>query len=260
MTPRQKKPNYYHIGSLEKGIKLLKILAAGGAMSLEEIATEAKMDRSGCHRYLLTFRDLGLLSKHANSGYRLTTGLFEIAMMYINRLGIRQIARPFMEELSSKYNETVNLVVRNGDQVVFLNKVEGSHQYRMDIAVGTSHPIYCTAQGKAIIAFRPENERDAFCGHMKNLKAFSAKTITTPKAFKEEIAAIRRQGFAINQEEYFAGMSGVAAPVYDYTGFAVYSISVAGPSERMPMDMLLHTGEDLKRVCGKVSAILGRTE
>jgi len=260
MTPRQKKPNYYHIGSLEKGIKLLRILAAGGTMSLEEIATEARMDRSGCHRYLLTFRDLGLLSKHANSGYRLTTGLFEIAMMHINRLGIRQIARPFMEELSSKYNETVNLVVRNGDQVVFLNKIESSHQYRTDIAVGTSHPIYCTAQGKAIIAFRPENERDVFCGNMKIVKAFSAKTITTPKAFKEEIAVIRRRCFAINQEEYFAGMSGVAAPVFDYTGFAVYSISVAGPSERMPMDMLLRMGEDLKRVCGKVSEILGWTE
>jgi len=260
MMLRRKKPNYYHIGSLEKGIKLLKILAAGGAMSLEEIATEAKMDRSGCHRYLLTFRDLGLLSKYANGGYRLTTGLFEIAMMYINRLGIRQIARPFMEELSSKYNETVNLVVRNGDQVVFLNKIDSSHQYRMDIAVGTSHPIYCTAQGKAIIAFRPEHERDGFCGHMKNLKAFSARTITSPKAFKEEIAAIRRRGFAINCEEYFAGMSGVAAPVSDYTGFAVYSVSVAGPSERMPMDVLMRIGEDLKQVCDKISTILGGTE
>jgi len=260
MTPRKKKPNYYHIGSLEKGIKILKILAAGGSMSLEEIAREARMDRSGCHRYLLTFRDLGLLSKQAGSGYRLTTGLFEIAMMHINRLGIRQIARPFMEELSQRYNETVNLVVRNGDQVVFLNKIESSHQYRMDIAVGTSHPIYCTAQGKAIIAFRPENESDAFCESLKHAKAFSAKTITGPKSFKKEITAIRRRGFAINQEEYFAGMSGVAAPVYDYTGFAVYSISVAGPSERMPMDVLKRIGEDLKRVCDEISVILGRTE
>jgi DNA-binding IclR family transcriptional regulator len=238
----------------------LKILAAGGDMSLEEIATEARMDRSGCHRYLLTFRDMGLLSKNVNRGYRLTTGLFEIAMMYINRLGIRQIARPFMEELSSKYNETVNLVIRNGDQVVFLNKIESSHQYRMDIAVGTSHPVYCTAQGKAIIAFRPENERDAFCGNMKNLKAFSDRTITTPKAFREELAAIRRRGFAINREEYFAGMSGVAAPVSDYTGFAVYSLSVAGPSERMPMDVLMRIGEDLKRICDEISVILGRAE
>jgi IclR family transcriptional regulator, KDG regulon repressor len=256
---RTKKPNYYHIGSLEKGINLLKILAAGGAMSLEEIATEARMDRSGCHRYLLTFRDLGLLSKNATSGYRLTTGLFEIAMTYINRLGIRQIARPFMEELSQKYNETVNLVVRNGDHVVFLNKIESSHQYRMEIAIGTRHPIYCTAQGKAIIAFRPENERDAFCDEMKNLRAFSVNTITSPKAFKEEIAAIRKRGFAINRDEYFAGMSGVAAPVSDYTGFAVYSVSVAGPSDRMPMSMLLRIGEDLKQVCDQISAILGRT-
>lgn len=256
--PARKKPNYYHIGSLEKGVNILKVLAAGGAMSLEEIAAEAKMDRSGCHRYLLTFRDLGLLSKQGVSGYRLTTGLFEIAMMHINRLGIRQIARPFMEEISQKYDETVNLVVRNGDHVVFLNKIESRHPYRMEIAIGTSHPIYCTAQGKAIIAFRPENEREDFCGRMKNSKAFSAHTITSPKAFKEEIAAIRKRGFAINRDEYFAGMSGVAAPVADYTGSAVYSISVAGPSDRMPLGRLMRIGEDLKRVCSQIATILGR--
>lgn len=256
--PGKKKPNYYHIGSLEKGVNILKILAAGGAMSLEEIAAEAKMDRSGCHRYLLTFRDLGLLTKPANSGYRLTTGLFEIAMTYINRLGIRQIARPFMEEISQQYDETVNLVVRNGEHVVFLNKIESRQPYRMEIAIGTSHPIYCTAQGKAIIAFRPENERDTFCDNMQNVKAFSAHTITSPEAFREEIAAIRKRGFAINRDEYFAGMSGVAAPVADYTGFAVYSVSVAGPSDRMPLELLMRIGADLKRICNQISVILGR--
>jgi IclR family acetate operon transcriptional repressor len=258
MVKGTKKSTYYRIGSLEKGINLLRILAAGGAMSLESIAAEAQMDRSGCHRYLLTFRDLGLVARNGNSGYRLTTGLFEIAMLYTNRLEIRQIAWPFMEEIARKYNETVNLVVRNGDQVVFLYKIEGSHQYRAEIAVGTRHPIYCTAQGKAIIAFRPEIEREAYCAAMENLKAFSPNTITTPQAFAEEMAAIRRRGFAINQEEYFAGVSGVAAPVMDYTGFAVYSLSVAGPSARMPMDVLREIGADLKEVCGRLSASLGR--
>jgi IclR family KDG regulon transcriptional repressor len=259
MAKRKQKSTYYHIGSLAKGINILRILAAGGAMSLETIAAEAQMDRSSCHRYLLTFRDLGLLAKNGNSGYRLTTGLFEIAMLYTNRLEIRQIAWPFMEEIARKYNETVNLVVRNGDHVVFLYKIEGSHQYRAEIAVGTRHPIYCTAQGKSIIAFRPANERQAYCAAMTNLKAFSPNTITQPGAFEEEMAAIRKRGFALNNEEYFAGVSGVAAPVMDYTGFAVYSLSVAGPSVRMPMDMLLKIGEDLNDVCGRLSARLGQT-
>jgi DNA-binding IclR family transcriptional regulator len=259
MVKGKPKSNYYRIGSLEKGVNLLRILAAGGATSLEAIAAEARMDRSGCHRYLLTFRDLGLVAKNGASGYRLTTGLFEIAMLYTNRLEIRQIAWPFMEEIARKYNETVNLVVRNGNHVVFLYKLEGGHQYRADIAVGTRHPIYCTAQGKAIIAFRPEHEREAYCSTMIDLKAFSANTITSPEAFREEIAAIRQQGFAINNEEYFAGISGVAAPVKDYSGYAVYALSVAGPSVRMPMETLRQIGADLKDAGARISARLGQS-
>ncbi len=257
MAKCRKKPNYYHVGSLEKGIAILRILAAGGAMSLEAVAAQAGMDRSGCHRYLLTLRDLGLLVKDGTAGYRLTTGIFEIAMQYTNRLEVRQTAWPYMEEIARKYNETVNLVVLNGDHVVFLYKIESSHQYRAEIAVGTRHPVYCTAQGKSIIAFRPQNERDAYCRAMCDLKAFSARTITAPEVFKQEIAAVRRRGFAINNEEYFAGISGVAAPVFDYTGFAVYALSVAGPSVRMPMDTLLCIGQDLKEVCARLSAKLG---
>ena len=258
MTQRKKKPNYYHIGSLEKGIAILRILAAGGAMSLEEIAGAAQMERSGCHRYLLTLRDLGLLAKDGPAGYRLTTGLFELAMLYTDRLGVRQIAWSFMEELARKYNETVNLVVRNGEHVVFLNKIESSHQYRGEVSVGTRHPIYCTAQGKAIIAFRPQHERDAYCESMRGRIVFSPNTIASPEAFRQELATIRERGFAINNEEYFAGLSGVAAPVLDYSGYAVYSISVAGPSARLPMQMLMRIGEDLKQVCDRISAVLGR--
>jgi IclR family acetate operon transcriptional repressor len=165
-----------------------------------------------------------------------------------------------MEEMSLKYSETVNLVVQDGDHVVFLDKVQGSHQYRAEISIGTRHPIYCTAQGKAIIAFRPENERVAFCKNMKDLKAFSANTITSSEAFKKEICLIRRSGFAINNEEYFAGLNGVAAPIIDYSGFPIYSISVAGPSSRLPKKTLREIGEELKKLCTRISGILGRTE
>lgn len=201
MVKGKPKSNYYRIGSLEKGVNLPRILAAGGAMSLEAIAAEARMDRSGCHRYRLTFRDLGLVAKNGAAGYRLTTGLFEIAMRYTNRLELRQIARPFMEEIARKYSETVNPALRNGNHVVFLYKLEGGHQYRADIAVGTRHPVYCTAQGNAIIAFRPEHAREAYCATMIDLQAFAANTIT-PEAFREEIAAIRRAPPAIQHRAH----------------------------------------------------------
>jgi IclR family acetate operon transcriptional repressor len=255
---RKKKPNYYHIGSLEKGISILKILAAGGTMSLAEIANESKLDRSGCHRYLLTFRDLGLLSKIGSSGYRLTTGLFEISMTYINRLGVREIVRPFMEELSLKYKEAVNLGVKDGDQIVFLDKLKSQQNYRAELSIGTRHPIHCTALGKALMAFRPENEQVAFCDSKEILESFTPNTITSPQAFKEELLLIRSRGFSIDNEEYFSGLHGVAAPITDFSGFSIYSMSVAGPISRLPMDVLFGIGDDLKQLCARISTMWGK--
>src|SRR5512139_3932393 len=99
------KSKYYRIGSLEKGIRIVELLSKQGAMSLSEVAAELKLDRSVCHRHLLTLRDLGLVSQPGGSGYRLTMALFEMAMRLVNQLEIKKIVRPFMEELSESHGE-----------------------------------------------------------------------------------------------------------------------------------------------------------
>ena len=256
-TDMKKKANYYHISSLEKGIHLLKLLAERGTMSLSEIAGELGIDRSGCHRYLLTFRDLGLVKKAENSKYVLTTGIFEITVGYLNRLGLRQSIRPFMEELSNTYKESVNLGIKDGDQIVFLDKIASPQDYRTEIAVGTRVPIYCTGLGKAIIAFRPDKEQMDYL-RTNEFKRFTPNTITQSQAFEKELCLIRERGFSIDKGEYRNELLAVASPIVNSAGHSVYSISVAGPVSRFSEEMIMRIGCDLKDICSRISKVIMR--
>jgi DNA-binding IclR family transcriptional regulator len=256
MHQADKKEKYYRIGSLEKGVKVIDLLTRRSPLSLSEIAAELKIDRSVCHRALLTLRDLGLVSQPGGSGYRLTMSLFEMGMRLVNRLEVKQVVRPFMEELARTYRETVNLGIKDGDQVVYLDRAESTQLVRADLAVGTRIPIHCTALGKAILAFRPESEQAVFCAP-GSLPAYTATTITSPKQLARQLAEIRRKGLAFDDEELYAGLRCVAAPVFDHTGSASFSLSLAGPSSRLSVADLQTIGHGLKQACGRISTILG---
>jgi DNA-binding IclR family transcriptional regulator len=252
----EKKTKYYQIGSLKKGIRIIDLLSKRGTLSLSEVSGELKLDRSVCHRYLLTLRDLGLVSQPGGSGYRLTMALFEMSMRLINQLEIKKIVRPFMEDMSLEYKETVNLGIKDGDQVVYLDKSESTQLFRAELTIGTRIPIHCTGLGKAILAFRPEDEQTTFCSGSE-FTAYTPNTITSPKTLAKELTVIRERGFAVDDEEHFLGLRCVAAPLVDHSGFPNYSLSVAGPSSRLSNKRLMEIGSNLKSVCERISKVLG---
>ena len=252
----EKKTKYYQIGSLKKGIRIIDLLSRRGTLTLSEVAGELKLDRSVCHRYLLTLRDLGLVFQPGGSGYRLTLTIFEMSMRLINQLEIKKIVRPFMEGMTLEYKETVNLGIKDGDQVVYLDKSESTQMLRAELAIGSRIPIHCTALGKAILAFRPASEQVAFCSG-SGFAAYTPRTITSPKALMKQLTAIREKGFAVDDEEHFLGLRCVAAPLVDHSGFPNYSLSMAGPSSRLSHKRLMAIGSHLKSVCERISKILG---
>ena len=160
-----------------------------------------------------------------------------------------------MEKLSATHGETVNLGIKDGSQVVYLDKCESTHLLRAELAVGTRIPMHCTALGKAILAFRPENERKAFCG-TGGLKAYTDRTITSPKALALELAGIRQQGFAVDDEEHFLGRAR-GGPAGGLPGFAHYALRIAAPESRLSPGRLTEIGVDLKRTCERISGTLG---
>lgn len=250
---------YFQIGSLEKGMKVLELLAEKEALSVTKVAEELGFNRTNSHRYLGTLRNLGYVDQDADSRYHLTFKVLELGGRFLSRFEIRRIARASLQELSSLFSETVNLGFWEGRAIRVLDKIDSPNVLRTDPTLGTLMPAYCTSSGKAILAYLPREELDAFLSESP-FKAYSPSTLTTRKALERELVAIRERGYAWDNEEWLPGIKCVAAPIFDYTGRPVYSISVAGPSFRMTDKAVELIQKKLKEVCGRISASLGNPQ
>jgi DNA-binding IclR family transcriptional regulator len=253
---QEKKP-YYKLGTLEKGFKILELLCGRDGMTVSEVAAEEGLQRSTSHRFLASLKELGYLVQDANSHYKCSLKLFELGMKTVNALEIKQVARPYLKELSGIYGETINLGYWNGFDIIYLDKIESSAIIRMDLAVGRRIPIYCTAMGKSIFAFLPDSHQKEILRTI-TLKPLGPKTITSKKLLKVELGKIRERGFAIDDEELSADVRCVAAPVFDHRSLPIYSLSIAGPSIRIKPSMFEKMGGDVARFAKALSKSLGQ--
>jgi DNA-binding IclR family transcriptional regulator len=255
-NPRKK---YFHINSLEKGTSVLELLAEKGALSVTKVAEHLGLNRTGSHRFLATFRELGYVEKNQDNRYQLTFKMLELGMKMANRFEIRREARSYMQELSLAFRETVNLGFRDGLDVMHLDKIDSLEILRMDSPVGSRAPAYCTALGKACLAFLPQNELDVLLDGVK-LKPYGPHTITSKKRLRQELEKIRNQGYAIDNEELAYGLRCVAAPIFDHTGLPRYSISVAGPAMRLTEKRMQQVQKTVRKVCSELSRRMGGPE
>jgi DNA-binding IclR family transcriptional regulator len=253
MNPKKK---YFHINSLEKGTKVLELLAEKGELSVTKVAEQLGLNRTGSHRFLATFRELGYVEKNQDGRYQLTFKILELGMKMANRFEIRREARPYMQELSLAFRETVNLGLRDGLEILHLDKIDSLEILRMDSPVGSRAPAYCTALGKANLAFLPQNELDDLLNGVK-LKPHGPNTITSKKKLRQELEKIRNQGYAIDNEEMAYGLRCVAAPIFDHTGLPRYSISVAGPAMRFTEKRMQQVQKTVRKVCSELSRRIG---
>jgi DNA-binding IclR family transcriptional regulator len=253
---KQTKP-YYKINSAEKTIKILELLADNGELSVAEAASILGMNRSTCHRFLVTLRELGYVVQNHLSHYKLSFQVFELGMKVADRMQIREVAYPYLKELSTLCNETINLGCLDNNEIVHLDKINSTEILRIDPSIGSRIPAYCTGLGKAILAYLPEEKLNQFLESV-SLKKMTKNTIITKENLLEELERIRKQGFAVDHEELCIGLQCVASPVFDYTNCPVYSISVAGPSSRLSKERINSMKEEVKRVCGELSKSIGQ--
>jgi DNA-binding IclR family transcriptional regulator len=255
---KSKKP-YYKINSVEKTIRILELLAEKGELSVAEAASKLGMNRSTCHRFLVTLRELGYVVQNALSHYRLSFRIFELGNKVADRLQVRQIAHPYLKELSNLFNETINLGYWDNNEIIHLDKIDSSEILRIDPGIGSRIPAYCTGLGKAILAFLPEEDLNNFLESVP-LKDMTPNTITKKEKLVQELEKIRKQGFATDREELYIGLRCVASAVFDYTNYPSYSVSVTGPSSRMTKEKITVMKKEVKRVGRELSNSLGQMQ
>ncbi len=201
--------------------------------NLKQLALETGLHPSTAHRILAVMVENRLVDRIEPGTYRLGIRLLELGNLVRMRLNVRQEALPAMQALHDQLRETVNLSVRQGDEVVYVERVSSSGQMmRVVQAVGTRAPLHATAVGKVFLA---EDGPDAASAYAQRagLSRLTEHTLTDPAVLDEELVQIRSRGYAIDREEAEKGVSCIGAGIRDDEGRLVAGLSVSAPSDRL---------------------------
>ncbi|MDN5348250.1 MAG: IclR family transcriptional regulator, regulon repressor [Clostridia bacterium] len=225
----------HQIRSVARALKILDVLGnAGAELALAEIAAQLGLPKSTVHGLLSTLRDFDYIEQSPFTGkYRLGIRLFELGNAVARNWDVRTVAGPYIQRLLEEIGETVHLVVLDKGEVLYIDKREcRDATLRIVSQVGMRLPAHCTGVGKVLLAHLPASEVKQIISQ-KGLPRFTKNTITDPKKLEEELAKIREQGYAIDNEEIMPSLRCVAAPIRDHTGKVIAAISVSGPVSRL---------------------------
>lgn len=175
----------------------------------------------------------------------------------LERTSILPVARPYLEALSDLSGETVHLVQREGNHILYIDKVEATvGSIRMVSHVGMIHPMYCSGVGKAIMATMSEEEITQIWNE-SIIEKKTEHTITDFTRFKQVLNEIRSQGYALDDEENELGVRCIAACIYDYHRDVKYAFSISGPVSRMTPEHIKALSKDVLKVQRELSSELG---
>jgi DNA-binding IclR family transcriptional regulator len=242
--------------TLLRGLKILELTASGKSnLPIRELAKEINLPRSIVHRLIATLEGEGYIQKNpVNPGYRLGTKLWSLGCAAIQGLEIKEVARPYLEDLSSKTNELVALGVLNGREVVYLDKIDCSRAVRAYIPIGGRAPAYCISTGKAILAHRSDHELIQIASSMKR---FTDHTVIGIAALKKHLAEIRRRGYSINFGEWHEDLGGVASAIRDREDNVVAAVGVTVPTHRLAKENIDQLGRLVMKAAAEISHELG---
>ncbi len=243
------------IQSIDRAVQILKCFEGTEELGVTEISKMTGLHKSTAFGLIYTLEANGLLEKNEDTGkYRLGIELFRMGSQV--NFNLRRMAVPSLERLVKQFQETVNLVVRDGDSIVYLEKVESTHSMRISTTVGGHLPLYCTAAGKAILAHLSRDKQNELIDKMEFVQ-FTEQTVSNREELLQSLEEISGRGYAEDLEELQTGLTCVSAPIYNYLGTAFAAVSVSGPTSRMNEALRREIASALIEVAKEISHKMG---
>ena len=225
----------YSIAVLDRALDVLEALAEappGDPLGVSEIARRVGATKSAAFRILANLERRGYVGKDpVTARYSLGTRLAYLGERSLGAIDLRAAARPALEALHRQFGETVNLAVREGAEVVYVDMIESAHGLRMAARVGSRDHLHSTALGKAMLAFLPAAERDRLL--QRRLPVRTERTITDPAKLRAELESVRERGVAEDRDENEMGARCLGAAILDHRGDVIGAISVSAPDSRL---------------------------
>ena len=244
--------------SLIKAIDIINAVAEAGSAGIRELSTITGYPASTVHRIAAT-----LVARHyfqqdpVTKKYALSFRFLELGTQVQQKIHLTSIALPHIEQLMEEARESVNLAVRDGDSMVYVDSVHSNHSVlQLFTRPGARVPLYATGVGKLFLSTMPESELDEYLGKTE-LTPFTPYTLVDRTKIMENLELIRNQGYSVDNEEMEEGVRCVAALIYDHQGKPAASVSITGAAMRVTPDRIKHFGKLVNSCAAAISSQLG---
>ncbi|WP_339164902.1 IclR family transcriptional regulator [Siminovitchia sp. FSL W7-1587] len=249
--------------SVVKALQLLDYFTEGETdLSLREISERSGLPKPTAYRLLSSLEYMGFLTKNKHSDqdvrYRLGLKLLELGGIVADQLELRKVAKPLMKKLQADINETVHLVVREGNEAVYIEKVESNHALRLYTRVGRRSELSLGSGPKLLLAYMPKQEQEKVISQM-SFERFTDNTVVDAEELLKKIEEIRSNGFSISYGEQDVGTVGISYPVYNRKGSVVAALSVSGPVTRLSGEHKKYAQIKTEETARNISMELGYT-
>ncbi|MFQ5881161.1 MAG: IclR family transcriptional regulator [Candidatus Methylomirabilales bacterium] len=259
MAHRRKEKSEYVVQSVDRALDILEAFNyQEEELGVTELSQKLGLHKNNVFRLLATLECRGYIEQDKKTGnYRLGIKTFEVANIFLHHLGLRRQARPILEELVKRCDETAYLAILDGPEVVYVLMHETSHTVRIVPRLGHRLPAYCTASGKVQLAYESRDRlTQIFEGYV--LKKYTEHTIDNFDKLLIHLREVARLGYAVDNEEWEEGVRCVAAPVRDYSHRVVAGVGLSGPVSRFSMERIEKGLVSLvKEAATKISQRLG---
>lgn len=228
------------------------IAASDDVVSLKVLSAETGLHPSTAFRILSSAASHGFVERTARGNYQLGAKLLRLGNRVSSVVDIRKVALPLMEKLRDELGETVNLTVREGDEVVYIERALAKRMIRVDQVIGSRAPLHVTAVGKLLLGEQGEDACRSYAKRSK-LPAYTANTHTRAASLVQECLNAVKQGYAYDNEEAELGVGCIGTLVRDASGQVVAGLSVSAPIERRRdawTEQIIKTGQQLSKQLG----------
>lgn len=261
MSAGAREPHF--VRSFERGLAVIRAFdAEHPSLTLSEVARSCDLTRAAARRFLLTLVDLGYVHTDGRL-FRLTPRVLELGYAFLAGFTLSDLAAPHLEQLVAQVRESSSLCVLDGDDIVYVARVPTRRIMTATITVGTRFPAHVTSVGRVILAHLPDAEIETRLARA-DLRPLTGRTIVSPEPLRAELRRVRRQGYAIVDQELEEGLRSIAAPVRDRDGEVVAAVNIpvaAGRNsvESVRRDLLPHLLATVARIEGDLRVATAAT-
>jgi IclR family transcriptional regulator, pca regulon regulatory protein len=226
-------PNF--MTSLARGLLVIQSFTPQTPhMTISQLSVKTGLSRAAVRRCLYTLTKLGFAGAEDGSRYSLRPRMLTLSNTYSTSNTLASAAQPILERMSAAHHESFSVATLDGDDIVYIARTTVSRVMSVDLHIGSRLPAYCTSMGRVLLAYLPTDQLEQYLAHVV-LTPLTTRTVTSIDKLRLLLRNIRRNGYALCDQEYEVGLRSLAVPVYAPSGRAVATINLSGSAPRMPV-------------------------